>query len=61
MPHDQETFSGLALILDDSATARKIVKEALTKMGFQVIEAIDGQEGLEKLDDLYGTDRKSVV
>ena len=54
IPHDLETFSGLALILDDSSTARKIVKEALTKMGFNVIEAIDGQEGLEKLEDLYG-------
>ena len=55
MPHDLETFSGLALILDDSATARKIVKEALIKMGFGVVEAIDGQEGLEKLAELYGT------
>jgi len=54
IPHDLETFSGLALILDDSSTARKIVKEALSKMGFQVIEAIDGQDGLEKLEDLYG-------
>lgn len=53
MPHNQETFSGLALILDDSSTARKIVKEALSKMGFQVVEAIDGQEGLEKLEELY--------
>jgi two-component system chemotaxis response regulator CheV len=48
-----ENFSGLALVLDDSATARKIVKEALIKMGFNVIEATDGQEGLEKLDELY--------
>ncbi|MCD6173342.1 MAG: chemotaxis protein CheV [Sulfurimonas sp.] len=54
IPHDLETFSGLALILDDSSTARKIVKEALSKMGFQVVEAIDGQDGLEKLEDLYG-------
>ena len=53
MPHDQETFTGIALILDDSSTARRIVKEALSKMGFQVVEAIDGQEGLEKLEDLY--------
>jgi two-component system chemotaxis response regulator CheV len=53
MPHENATFSGVALILDDSATARKIVKEALSKMGFQVVEAIDGQEGLEKLDDLF--------
>jgi len=50
-----EAFSGLALVLDDSATARKIVKEALIKMGFSVIEAMDGEEGLRKLDDLYDT------
>jgi two-component system chemotaxis response regulator CheV len=50
---DNETFSGLALVLDDSSTARKIVKEALLKMGFDVIEAMDGKEGLEKLDELY--------
>lgn len=48
-----ENFSGLALVLDDSSTARKIVKEALIKMGFNVVEATDGQEGLEKLDELY--------
>jgi len=50
---DQETFSGLALILDDSSTARKIVKDALVKMGFDVVEAIDGEEGLKKLNELY--------
>jgi two-component system chemotaxis response regulator CheV len=48
-----ENFSGMALILDDSATARKIVKDAMTKMGFTVVEAKDGQEGLEKLEELY--------
>jgi len=58
-PKDIENFSGLALILDDSSTARKIVKEALIKMGFDVVEAMDGEEGLEKLDELhhlYGDD-----
>ncbi|MEN8302534.1 MAG: chemotaxis protein [Campylobacterota bacterium] len=55
IPHELETFSGLAMVLDDSSTARKIVKDALVKMGFQVVEATDGQDGLEKLDDLYGT------
>jgi len=55
IPQELESFSGLALILDDSSTARKIVKEALIKMGFQVVEAIDGQDGLEKLDGLYDT------
>ena len=54
IPQNLETFSGVALVLDDSATARKIGKEALSKMGFQVVEAIDGQEGLEKLEELYG-------
>jgi two-component system chemotaxis response regulator CheV len=54
-PEGMETFSGLALVLDDSSTARKIVKEALMKMGFKVIEASDGVDGLAKLDDIYQT------
>ena len=53
IPKNIESFNGLALVLDDSATARKIVKEALIKMGFNVVEAIDGEQGLEKLDELY--------
>ena len=48
-----EQFRGLALVLDDSSTARKIVKEALINMGFEVVEAMDGEEGLKKLNDLY--------
>ncbi len=55
VPQEIETFSGLALVLDDSSTARKIVKEALIKMGFKVVEAIDGNDGLQKLNDLYDT------
>ncbi|MDT8338783.1 MAG: chemotaxis protein [Sulfurimonas sp.] len=50
---ENEAFSGIALVLDDSSTARKIVKEALVKMGFDVLEAMDGKEGLQKLDELY--------
>lgn len=53
VPKQIESFTGMALILDDSSTARKIVKEALIKMGFDVLEAIDGEEGLNKLDELY--------
>ena len=52
---EQGSFSGLALVLDDSSTARKIVKEALINMGFKVVEAMDGEEGLHKLDGLYET------
>lgn len=48
-----QQFSGIALTLDDSATARKIVKELLQKVGFTVVEARDGEEGLVKLDELY--------
>ena len=55
VPEDMDDFSGIALVLDDSTTARKIVKDALQKMGFDVVEAGDGQEGLNKLDDLYDT------
>jgi len=54
-PTEIDTFSGLAMVLDDSTTARKIVKDALQKMGFNVIEAMDGEEGLRKLDELYET------
>jgi two-component system chemotaxis response regulator CheV len=54
IPQDIESFSGIALVLDDSSTARKIAKEALQKMGFSVVEAGDGQEGLDKLNELYG-------
>lgn len=55
VPEKIATFSGLAMVLDDSVTARKIVKEALVKMGFHVVEAMDGQEGLNKLNELYET------
>jgi two-component system chemotaxis response regulator CheV len=53
IPQEVEKFSGMALVLDDSLTARKIVKDALEKMGFDVIEVTDGQEGLNKLNELY--------
>jgi two-component system chemotaxis response regulator CheV len=48
-----EKFSGMVLLVDDSATARRIEKDALEKMGFEVIEAINGEEGLQKLEELY--------
>jgi len=53
IPQELDSFSGLSMVLDDSSTARKIVKDALEKMGFHVVEAIDGQEALEKLEELY--------
>jgi two-component system chemotaxis response regulator CheV len=54
IPQEVENFSGMALVLDDSLTARKIVKDALEKMGFDVLEATDGEDALAKLNELYG-------
>lgn len=48
-----EKFSGLALALDDSLTARRRVKNMLQKMGLQVVEAKDGADGLQKIGELY--------
>jgi len=48
-----DKFDGIVLVLDDSATARKIEEEALKKMGFDIVEATNGEEGLKKLDELY--------
>ena len=53
LPKELEKFSGMALVLDDSLTARKIVKDALSSMGFDVIEATDGEDALQKLEELY--------
>jgi two-component system chemotaxis response regulator CheV len=61
VPDNMDDFHGLALVLDDSSTARKIVKDALQKMGFSVVEAGDGQEGLDKLNDLYSTYDKNIA
>ena len=47
-----EKFNGTALILDDSLTARKRVKDMMQQMGLQVVEAKDGVEGLTKLEEL---------
>ena len=48
-----EKFSGIVLLVDDSATARRIEEDALKKVGFEVIEATNGEEGLQKLEELY--------
>ena len=40
----------LLLVVDDSLTLRKTLSKALQKFGFQVIQAENGKEGLEKLN-----------
>mgnify|MGYP002777065656 CR=1 FL=1 len=37
------------LIVDDSATVRELVSDQLRKSGFEVIEAVDGDEAIAKL------------
>ena len=39
------------LIVDDSATIREQVSLSLTQAGFEVIEAVDGEDGIRKLRD----------
>jgi two-component system chemotaxis response regulator CheV len=46
---DEEQFSGMVLLADDSSTARKAIKTALEHMGFEVTEANDGQDAYERL------------
>jgi two-component system chemotaxis response regulator CheV len=50
---DFEKFNGIVLLVDDSITARRIEKNALERMGFEVVEATNGEEGLQKLEELY--------
>ena len=56
-----EKFSGIVLLVDDSPTALRIEKNALEKMGFEVIEATNGEEGLQKLNELYALYGDDVV
>lgn len=49
------SFSGYVLLLDDSATARRIIRDALEEMGFTVIEGTDGEQGLQILEEMYRT------
>ena len=40
----------IILIVDDSALLRQISSEALTEAGYKVVQAANGQEGLQQLD-----------
>ncbi len=42
-------MSKTILIVDDSASIRTVVKTSLLGAGYQVIEAVDGKDGLSKL------------
>ena len=44
-------LKGNVLIADDSTVARRILKDTLENVGLNVIEAIDGKQAMEVLDD----------
>ncbi len=50
---EQSKFSGLALVLEDSNIAKKRVVKNLEAMGFETITANNGEEGKEKLEEIY--------
>jgi two-component system chemotaxis response regulator CheY len=41
-----------ALVVEDSSTIRLILRKLLGKLGFQVVEACNGVEGLKRLKDM---------
>ena len=45
-----------ALVIDDSSTMRLILTRFLAKMGFQVVEAANGREALQRLREMGRTD-----
>ncbi|MBF0559609.1 MAG: chemotaxis protein CheV [Nitrospirae bacterium] len=47
----KKKLKGTVLIADDSSVARKILKDTLENAGLHVIEAIDGKQALEILND----------
>jgi len=49
LDHRNDTMSRRVLIVDDSATIRQQVRQALTQAGFEVVEAADGVEGVNKI------------
>lgn len=51
-------MSNTILIVDDSATIRASVKHTLVTAGFEVLQAMNGQVGLEVLQQCFGTGRK---
>jgi two-component system, chemotaxis family, chemotaxis protein CheY len=43
-------MSKTIMVVDDSSSFRTVVKLALRKAGFEVLEAVDGQDAAEKLN-----------
>ncbi|MBI4850188.1 MAG: response regulator [Acidobacteria bacterium] len=51
-PTEKQNFSDLSvMVVDDDAAVRELLVELLSDFGCRVIEAIDGEEAIEKLKD----------
>ena len=46
-----QTSNGRVLVVDDEPDVRKVVKMALTKAGYDVIEAEDGKKAIETMHE----------
>lgn len=51
---DKKKLKGTVLIADDSSVARKILKDTLENAGLHVIEAVDGKQAFDILNDFLG-------
>lgn len=40
------------LVVDDSATVRQQIRQTLQTAGYEVFEAVDGQDGLDKIESV---------
>src|SRR5690606_10659176 len=54
--HCFSLFPMRALVVDDSKTTRMIIGRILREIGFEVVEAGNGQEALDKLEELGGAE-----
>ncbi len=48
---DKKKLKGTVLIADDSSVARKVLKDMLENAGLRIIEAVDGKQALQILND----------
>jgi two-component system chemotaxis response regulator CheY len=55
-PSQENNIVKKVLVIDDSETIRQQVKQALAATGYEIVEAVDGVDGLEKLHAIADLD-----